>query len=69
MIVFIIADLDILKVNCVILASNILAIKILVICDNTIPIPSPTPKEISPTINVSIRSIIDIFLLLIPRVI
>ena len=64
-----IADLDILKVNCVISASNIFAIKILVICDTTIPKSNPTPNEISPMINVSINSINDIFLLLIPRVI
>ena len=43
-----------------ILASNKLATKILVICDNTIPNNKPKASDIKPIINVSIKSSKDI---------
>ena len=49
-------------------ASNILATKILISCDKTVPRARPTPKEITPIIRVSKKSIRDIFLFDIPRV-
>ena len=49
-------------------ASNILATKILISCDKTIPRARPTPKEIAPIIRVSKKRIRDIFLLDIPKV-
>ena len=48
--------------------SNILATKILISCDKTIPRARPTPKEITPIIRVSKKRIRDIFLLDIPKV-
>ena len=49
-------------------ASNILATRILISCDKTIPRARPTPKEITPIIRVSKKRIRDIFLLDIPKV-
>ena len=62
-IVLIVAALEKLNVYLVISASNILAINILVICDNTIPTNNPTTNDINPIRKVSKSSIADIFLL------
>lgn len=60
--------LEKVNVNLVRSASNILATNMLMNCDKTTPKPSPTIREISPIKRVSISKIVDIFLLLIPRV-
>ena len=54
--------------NFVRFASNILATTKLINWDRIIPIPRPTANEIIPINSVSKNRIIDIFLLLIPRV-
>ena len=61
------ASLEKMNSYLVISASNILATSILISWDRATPRPSPTASEIIPIRIVSKNSIIDIFLLLIPR--
>ena len=56
------------KTNSFKFASNILATNKLINCDNITPIPKPMTSEMMPINNVSKNKIIDIFLLLIPKV-